>query len=458
MPSPAREAAFRAMRALGSSQIELGDALRRTRDPLKDIRDRALTTDLVIGTLRWRGAIDYQLQRLSAKPLRRLDSEVLDALRLGAYQILRLERAPVSAVVNDTVALAKSAGFRSAAGYVNAVLRRLTRERDALSWPARPSRLDAESDRRTMIEHLAVVHSHPAWLVERWMDQYGLVETELWLTFNNRPPAMTVAVNRLRITRDDLTARLSSEGVQTVPTRIAPHGLTVVRGRVLSSDVFRRGLCVVQDEASQIVPELVAGVDGDRILDACAAPGGKTIALAAQCAPSGKIVATDVRHRRVRLLTESLRRAEASSVRVVHVSATGELPLRASAFDRVLVDAPCSGLGTLRRDPDIRWRRNLEDLPRLAASQRELLRRIAPTVARGGRLVYSTCSSEPEENEDVVAGFLAEAPEFSVNPLSAMPRLDPRIRAMSTPEGYLRTSPHFGLEMFFAAVLERSGT
>jgi 16S rRNA (cytosine967-C5)-methyltransferase len=453
--APARDAAFRALRAIASLRVDLGEALTRARDPLNDVRDRALATDLATGTLRWRGAIDHQLQRLSAKPLHRLDEPVLDALRLGAYQILYLDRVPVSAVVNDTVAIVRASGFRSATGFTNAVLRRLARERATLTWPPRPA-TDSE-ERLALIDYFATVHSHPPWLVERWLDRYGAETTEAWLRFNNRPPSITVAANRLRATRDDLAARLRSEGVETSPTPVAPYGLVVQAGRVLTSAAFKDGLCLVQDEASQIIAELVPANAGDRVLDACASPGGKTIALAARCSATGSVVATDVRARRVRLLAETVHRCRTPNVRIVHVGDTGPLPFPDATFASVLVDAPCSGLGTVRRDPDIRWRRQPQDFPALAGVQTELLRRLAPLVAPGGHLVYSTCSSEPEENEAVVAAFLADAAGFSVIPLASLTHLSAAIKSMATPEGFLRTTPVHGLEAFFGAVLRQVG-
>jgi len=452
MPAPAREATYRALRVISSGDADLGDALRDARDPLEDIRDRALTTELVIGTLRWRGAIDYQLQRLSDKPLHRLDEGVLDALRLGAFQLLYLHRVPASAVVNDTVGIVKKSGYRSAAGFANAVLRRLSRDRAHLIWPERPKSDQAAADRAALVEHLSVVQSHPAWLVERWLERLGSDTVETWLRFNNTPASLTLAPNRLRGTRDMLAADLAEEGIETHPTRVAPHGLMTTDNRVLSSRAFRQGASVVQDEASQIIAELVGAPLQGRVWDVCAAPGGKTIALAAE-ARQGVVVATDVRPRRIRLLSATLRRCGASAVHVVHIAERA--PFRTGAFDRVLVDAPCSGLGTVRRDPDIRWRRQPDDLPRLASAQRALLEDVAPTVAPGGRLIYSTCSSEPEENEAVVAAFLERVAEFTVLPLRNLSNLTDTIRAMTTPEGYLRTTPLHGLEAFFGAVLER---
>jgi 16S rRNA (cytosine967-C5)-methyltransferase len=444
MAAPAREAAFRVLRVVDSGRVDLGDALSRARDPLTDVRDRALATDLATGTLRWRGAIDFQLQKLSAKPLTKLDAAVRDALRLGAYQLLYLERVPASAVVNDSVDLVKRAGLRSAAGFANAVLRRLARERGSLIWP----------ERTNLLEHLSTVHSHPSWLVERWLARYGPDVTEQWIRFNNHPPAMTLATNRLRGTREELIARLAAEQVTASPTETAPHGVVVTSGRPLASRAFKDGYCFVQDEASQLVPELVGAADGDCVLDLCASPGGKTIALAAQCGPSGLVVASDVRRRRVELLADTIHRCRATHVRILQVAAAGPLPFRERTFDRVLIDAPCSGLGTVRRDPDIRWRRQLSDFAALTAVQRDLLDRVRRLVAPGGRIVYSTCSSEPEENEAVVAAFLDAAPEFAVCPLDTAHAGSP-LAQMRTSDGYLRTSPEHGLEAFFGAVLER---
>ena len=454
MAALAREAALRALRLLRTERIDLGHALARARDPLSDIRDRALATDLVIGTLRWRNALDYQLQARSSKPLARLDTDVLDALRLGGYQLLHLRRVPAGAAVNDAVALVKAAGYRSAAAFANAVLRRLARERDALVWPARPT-TDAGTDRSLLVEHLSVVHSHPAWLVDRWLDRYGAAETETWLAVNNRAPALTLSANRLCATREDVARRLRAEGIETSPTKVAPEGLIVTSGRATGSHAYLEGAFVIQDEASQLIPALVEASVGQRVLDACASPGGKTIALAAQATRSGLVVATDVRWRRMELLAATLRRCGTDGVHMIQIATTGNLPFQPASFDRVLVDAPCSGLGTIRRDPDIRWRRQSGDLPALQDAQVDLLKRIAPAVAVRGRLVYSTCSTEPEENEEVVRRFLATTQGFVLVNLATLSQIQPAIRAMATPEGYLRTSPRFGLEGFFAAVLAR---
>jgi 16S rRNA (cytosine967-C5)-methyltransferase len=443
--APARVAAYHALQLI--DETELGDALTRTRDALEDPRDRALATDLVIGTLRWRAAIDYQLAHFAGRRLTQLDDAVLTALRLGAYQLLHLERVPASAVVNDSVSLVKRARLKSAAPFVNAVLRRLARERGNLSWPSRD----------VIAEHLAVVHSHPQWLVERWIERHGVDAAEAWLRFNNEEPALGLAVNRLRTDRDALAAELVTEGVTTTSMTVAPNGLNVVEGRALASDAFRRGACVVQDQSSQLIAELVGACEGERVFDACAAPGGKTVALAAQVGLGGLVVAADVRPRRMRTLAATMMRCGVDNARLVQMSPTELFPFRDGCFDRVLVDAPCSGLGTLRRDPDIKWKRSAEDLTRFAVMQIDLLTRASRVVRRGGRLVYSTCSSEPEENEAVVAAFLEGATDFAVTRLQTLPEIAHTIRRLATPDGFLRTDPgRDRLEAFFGAVLERT--
>ncbi|MCA1586406.1 MAG: 16S rRNA (cytosine(967)-C(5))-methyltransferase RsmB, partial [Acidobacteria bacterium] len=281
MPAPARVAALAVLRAVSDAGGNLGDALTRAKGTLADERDRALVSEIVLGTLRHRAALDYQLSRRLSRPLAKIDADILDILRLAAFQLLHLTRVPAAAAVNDAVAQARRAGKSSAAALVNAVLRRLARERDTLSWPPVPPTIGASADEQALIHHLSVVHSHPDWLVARWLDRYGRRSTEAWLAFDNAPPALTLAVNTSRATPDDVVIRLRSEGVSSERTGTAPAGLVVREGHALDTAVFRGGLVLVQDEASQLIPLLVDARPGDLTLDACAAPGGKTVALAA---------------------------------------------------------------------------------------------------------------------------------------------------------------------------------
>ena len=261
-------------------------------------------------------------------------------------------------------------------------------------------------------------------------------------------PALTLRANRLRATREDVQRQLASEGVETEPAHVAPDGLTVTAGNPLRRPAD--GLFVVQDEASQLVAMAVGARPGDRVLDLCAAPGGKTTAIAAALADRGVIVASDVRPRRLQLLREAVRVSGASHAHVVQVPARGPLPF-GTTFDRVLVDAPCSGLGTIRRDPDIRWRREEASLATLASAQLELLTRASDTVAPGGRLVYATCSSEPDENEQVADLFLDRHDDFAVEAI-----VEPVLAPFTDSRGMFRTLPfEHGLEAFFAVVLVR---
>jgi 16S rRNA (cytosine967-C5)-methyltransferase len=459
MTSPARTAAYNALRAIAGDRADLPTALARSRQHLRDDRDRALAAEIVTGTLRWQRSIDHLAVHFARRPLAKLDPDIVLILRLSLYQLLHLDRVPASAVVDDAVDLARAARKPSATGFVNAVLRSTLREKHKLPLPARP----AEGDRAAALDYLGITHSHPDWLVARWLDRYGLEAAERWVRFNNDTPALTLRANRLETTRDALAAALTEKGVDTVPTRYAPEGLSVTAGNPLREP--SAGMFFVQDEASQLVPLLVDARPGERVLDLCASPGGKTTAMAADMEGNGLgvrgqgvggrggIIACDVRERRVRLLRDTVKASGARQIQVVQVSSAGELPF-APEFDRVLVDAPCSGLGTIRRDPDIRWKRNESDLAPLASRQRTLLGRAAEVVKSGGRLVYATCSSEPEENEHVIEAFLAGHPSFQLVDLRAEESRVPR--ELFDGSGMLRTLPsEHGLEAFFAAALVR---
>jgi 16S rRNA (cytosine967-C5)-methyltransferase len=432
MIAPARVAAFEALRAVGSGRADLGTALARVRGRLGDERDRALAGEIATGTLRWQGAFDHVIAAFINRPLARLDVEVLDILRLSMFQLVHLDRIPAAAAVKDAVDLTGKAGKRSAAGLVNAVLRRVMRERDHLPLPSRPS---DPRQRATAVAYLSITLSHPAWLVERWLDRHGFEATEAWAIFNNSPAPLTLRANRLRIDRDALADRLAADEILCEPGSHAPDALVARRGNPLRSPMHADGLFVVQDEASQLVGHYAGAQPGEQVLDGCASPGGKTLIMAAMAGVDGLVIASDVRGRRVDLLRTTIARAGATNVRVVQADAARPLPYR-PVFDRVLLDAPCSGLGTIRRDPDIKWRRTPADLPALAAAQLTMLGHAAGVLKPGGTLVYATCSSEPEENDAVVAAFLRAHEHFRVTdePLRTLPFAD-------------------GLEAFFAARL-----
>ena len=451
MIAPARLAAFRALQAVAFGRTDLPAALVRARDALQDDRDRALAGEIATGSLRWQAAFDRLISTFAGRPVERLDPEVLTILRLSIFQLLHLDRVPAAAVVDDAVELTRKAGKRSAAGFVNALLRRVSRERRHLPLPPEPANA---ADRSSTLDYLSITLSHPRWLVERWLDRYGYKAAAEWARFNNEAAALTLRVNTLRESRDGLADALRSNGVETAPSRFAPDGLIAIQGNPLLTPLAHTGRFVVQDEASQLVGAFVNAQPGEYILDACASPGGKTTQMAASMTDRGQIVAADVRGRRVDLLTRTVRESGALSVRIVQADARGALPFLDRQFDAVLIDAPCSGLGTIRRDPDIRWRRSASDLPVLAAAQLEMLETAARLVKPGGRLIYATCSSEPEENEEVVEAFVRAQPGFEI--ASSAP--DGIADAVIDERGFLRTLPfRDGLEAFFAARLVFQG-
>ena len=435
MIAPARLAAYEVLRTVGTGRSDLGSALARQRSRLNDERDRALAGEIATGTLRWQGAYDHVIAVFTKRPVEKLDPEVLDILRMTMFQLLQLERVPASAAVKDAVDLAGKAGKRSASGLVNAILRRVSRERHQLPLPGAPADPRRGAD---ALDYLSVTLSHPRWLVSRWLDRYGFADTEAWTRFNNSPAPLTLRANTYLTTRDELSAKLVRAGIETDASQRTRDGLIVRHGNPLATGLHAEGLFVIQDEASQLVGEFVDAQPGERILDACASPGGKTIQMGAALRGEGLVVAADVRGRRVDLLRETVRRSGAANVEVIQADARTSLPF-ARVFDRVLLDVPCSGLGTVRRDPDVKWRRRPEDLPILSETQRTMLERAAEVVKGGGAMVYATCSSEPEENDEVVDAFLASHGEFA----------EARER--------FRTLPfRDGLEAFFAAMLVRN--
>ena len=448
MIAPARLAAYEVLRAVNDGRSDLPAALALVRPGLPDERDRALAGEIATGTLRWQGAFDAVIAAFAKRPAPRLDAEVLDVLRMTAFQLLHLDRIPASAAVNDAVNLVRKVGKKSASGLVNAVLRRISRERGHLPLPPRPP-----AEKRTeALAYLSTTLSHPEWLVARWLDRYGFEAAEAWAVFDNSAASLMLRANTLRISRDRLAEQLAAHGVETEPARFARNGLAVRSGNPLLTPLAHEGLFAVQDESSQLVAELTGASSGERILDACASPGGKTTAMAAAMEDHGLIVATDLRGRRVDLLRRTVEAASARCVRVVRADVAGVLPF-VEAFDCVLLDAPCSGLGTLRRDPEIKWRRSPDELEGLSATQAAMLGGAAGVLRPGGRLVYATCSSEPDENEAVVARFLDEHRDFT----SAPDRIPPALARFMTADGYFRTLPFRDqLESFFAAMLVKT--
>ena len=446
--TPARLAAARTLVAVERGRTTLGAEVERARGDVATARDRGLFLELVAGTLRWRNALDACLSACSRRPIADLDADVRATLRLGAYQLLQLDRVPDHAAVHEAVDATKALGHERAAGFVNAVLRALAR-RGAAALPPRPA---GGRPRAAALAYLSVTLSHPDWIVARWLDRHGFESTEAWCRFNN--DVTDVAVRPIAgASPADLLARLRVAGVDAEPGAFVGDAVRLRAGALGRLDADTRASLLVQDEASQLVAHAVGARPGERILDLCAAPGGKTSVLSGDMSGVGLLVASDHRPSRVALLRATLARARVPA-RVLALDAASALPF-GPVFDRVLVDAPCSGIGTLRRDPDLKWSRAPADLPALASREAAILDQAAGAVRPGGLLVYVTCSSEPEENEVVVDRFLASRREFEPGAFEWGATIRDPGRLVDR-RGFVRTLPFRDrLDAFFAAALRR---
>ena len=363
--------------------------------PRFDERDQDLLRELVLGTLRWCRRLDHVIATASDRPFERIEEALRPPLRIATYQLLFLERIPSYAVVDEAVEQARAATHRGGASFVNAVLRRIGRDRSLSAWPV---------EGRDRIRRAAIEWSHPDFLVERWANQFGWNRTLEVLETNNRPKRLQLLGFRDRGGREVLAESLIDEGVMVEPTPLSPLGITVESGSVFSTRVFREGDCYVQDEVSQIAALLPPPRPGERTLDLAAAPGGKTFSLVAW-EPGVRPLVSDVDLGRIDILRANLKRLGREAIPVVAADATA--PSFGGRFDRVIVDLPCSGTGTLRKHPEIKWRLSAAEIDRLAGLQRRILEAAAPLVESGGLLLAITCSLEKEENERVVETFLA---------------------------------------------------
>jgi 16S rRNA (cytosine967-C5)-methyltransferase len=430
-----------------------------------DSRERALTVELAYGVLRRLATIDWRLEPVLDKPLPRLPLAVQMVLRLGTYQLLFLDRIPQSAAVNESVNLARAiAGTlgRDWSGFVNAVLRALLRH-PPQPWPS----MDPDA-----AHAFAVRYSVPSWLSRRWVERLGVGSAEMACEGVSVAPPLTLRVNQLITTREAFLETLAQVGIAAKPTSVSPFGIVLEEGgSVPSLPGFREGAFYVEDEAAQLIPPLLDPQPGDIVLDACAAPGGKSTHLANLMHNKGTIYAVDRKGDRLDLLRSNCRRL---GVQIV-VPIVGDIrqplewvPMIETAgspsvnkarvgepcIDRILVDAPCSGLGVLRRHPEAKWRKGEQALPRHQALQCQILESVAPCLRPGGVLVYSTCSTEPEENEDVIERFCRVHAEFKPEPV--VPWLPPAAQKFVTEQGALSTvGNRFSMDGFYAARLRK---
>jgi len=401
--------------------------------------DQALCHELVLGVLRWQLNLDKVIEHYSKRSIETLDKSVLIALRLGLYQLRFLTRVPASAAVDESVKLVHAARLSSARTFVNAVLRRATRE----------PLYDPAAELSDPIDCLSVSTSHPRWLIERWIDSFGLEETSSFTRANNETPRTAFRVVRTRASQSEVLARLTAVGAALDSSDVAQAAWKVSGMSPVLRGLATKGEIYLQDEASQLVAEIVEARDGERVLDLCAAPGGKATMISDH-AGNVFVVASDVSPRRLATVARTIAVQQLRRISLLVLDAATALPFSSNSFDRVLVDAPCSGTGTLRHNPEIRWRISAADIGRHASQQHQFLLNASNAVKVGGRLIYSTCSVEKEENEGVVEQFLKSHKNFRQIPLRTG-------SILATPSGALRTWPHRdGSDGFFVAVLEKS--
>ena len=405
--------------------------------------DRRLLTELVYGCVRRQRTLDALIDQLATKRTQQ-PPDLRIILRLGLYQLRYLNQIPASAAVNTTVELAKQNGFLGLAGFVNGFLRQYLRSSE-VSDPLHLS--------ESPIERLGVLHSLPNWIVQVWLDQFGLSETEKLCEYMNLPPHLDLRVNTLRSSLAEVEAAMQSAGIPVERVPHLPQALRVAHGlgAIQHLPGFQEGWWIVQDSSAQLVSYLVDPQPGEVVADACAAPGGKTMHLAELMDDRGTVWACDRTPSRLKRLQQNVDRLQLKSIQI-HVGDSRELPQLVGQCDRVLIDAPCSGLGTLNRHADARWRQTPETVEKLSQLQQEILAHTASWVKPNGTLVYATCTLHPAENESVIHNFLSQNPDWRVD----SPGLDSAIAPFLNPEGWAKVLPHQqGMDGFFMIRLKR---
>ncbi|HEY9165022.1 MAG TPA: 16S rRNA (cytosine(967)-C(5))-methyltransferase RsmB [Candidatus Kryptonia bacterium] len=404
--------------------------------------DKAFLTELVNGTIRWKMRIDYVISQFYRGDYPKLDINIKNAIRLAMYQIMFLERVPQSAAVNESVEFVKKLRGQYLANLVNAVLRSAIRKLEVVEYPS------VEED---PVKALATVHSFPLWMVRRFINRFGVYETEQLLSALNDRPRLSIRVNTGRISVDKLVSDFETVGLKVTRAHYIPNFLYVEGlSRISELDSFRGGQFTVQDESAGLVSKLLDPQPGERILDMCAAPGGKTTHILELTGGDVELTAIEKYETRGRLIVYSLERLGYTNVQVVTANAaTYTHPM---LFDRIVVDAPCTGIGVIRKKPDSKWKRSAEDSTNLHEVQQQILENASTLLKPNGILVYSTCTIDSEENQDVVTEFLGNHPDYHVE--AADQFVD---RALVGREGFVETFPHrHDMDGGFAARLRRS--
>ncbi|CAB1064380.1 16S rRNA (cytosine(967)-C(5))-methyltransferase (EC [Olavius sp. associated proteobacterium Delta 1] len=451
MPTDARKSALDVLNILDKGHRTLDSILEEYFGTVAigSRQDRALFQALVYGVLRWRGRLDYLISHFSSTRFTKINPNVLNILRLALFQIIYLDRIPDSAAVNTAVELAKTCGAPWVVGYVNALLRKAARAYPNVSLP---------DPNQNAVAAMAVRKSFPEWIIRKWMNRYGSDNTASLCDSLNTIPPITVRTNTLKASRGQLAEALGSETALVSPTCYAPDGITFINPATSIPELsaFKAGWFQVQDEAAQLVSLLLDPQPGDTVLDACAGLGGKTGHIAQLMKNEGVLVALDVSESKLLRLKTDMPRLDISILSTINHNLERKLPRDLlPAFDRILLDAPCSGLGVMRRNPDIKWRTSKRNLAKYKTRQIRLLENLSHLVKPSGILVYAVCSSEPEENKAVVNEFLKNHDEFVIS--KQFGQLPDTLCSMADVPGVFKTFPHLKqMDGFYAVRLQRN--
>lgn len=439
-----REAAVELLETIEKNQsysnLLLNSTIEKNKIPSIDI---GLLTELTYGTLQRRMALDYFLKPF-IKNSKKLENWVLQLLRITLYQMVYLDKIPDRAAIFEAVEIAKKRGHKGIAGMVNGVLRSIQRE-------GLPS-LEEVSD---SVEKLSIETSHPDWLVKRWVEQFGFERTKEMCEINLTAPLQTARVNLTKTTITEVIEDLDEEGFLVEKSPIIPEAIRALRGNLAFSRAFKKGMITIQDESSMLAAYALAPRENELILDACAAPGGKTTHIAETLKLTGGVISLDLHEHKVKLINENAKRLGLGNIRTIAMDSrkAGE-HFQEEYFDRILLDAPCSGLGVMRRKPDMKYTKKEQDLYQLSTIQQNLLKSVSSLVKKGGILVYSTCTVDKEENENTVQKFLQEHPEFEMDD-SLKDRMPEAIQPLVT-DGFVQILPQdIGSDGFFIAALRK---